>query len=91
MSGHRPWSKVKEDRKRADFWETPEYHTAVKRVQKMGSTEILEYLDQAGTGMESILSNYRRDGEINWLLELMPHVSVIQAALEELIVRDQSS
>lgn len=78
----------KPNRQRADLWDSKEYNTAVKRLGKMSNAEILEWLDQAGTGMEGLVANYRRTGDIEYIHELAPSISVIQAAVEELIIRD---
>lgn len=77
----------KSGRNRADNWNTPEYQRAIKRLPKMGNEEMLGWLDQALTGMDSYILNYRRDGDIKWLKEIVPHVSVLQAVVEELIIR----
>lgn len=61
---------------------------ARKRLQRLKTVEILDWCDQAGSGMFRTLDDYRRLGTQESLLEAKIGLEALLDAVEELLERD---
>ena len=74
-----------------DIWDSKEYNEAVKKVSRMSTTSMLDWIDVAGSGMAQGFSDYRRHGDLDSLYEIRRAISQIQALTEELIIRAENT
>ena len=60
---------------------------ARKRLQRLGKVEILDWCDQAGSGVFRTLDDYRRQGTQESLLEAEMGLEALLDAVQELLDR----
>jgi hypothetical protein len=63
---------------------------ARRRVAKMGTNELLNWADVAGSGMAKGFSDYRREGDVLSLDEIHLALISLTAVTDELIIRGES-
>lgn len=80
-------AEIKKYQRIRDIWDSPEYNTAIRRLQQLSVHEILNWADEAGTGMVRAFDDYRLRGTPESLEELRRTISILQAAVEDLMYR----
>lgn len=60
---------------------------AWKRIQKLSGSQLLDYVDEAGAGMNRGLADYRKNGDVGALHEIDDALLVLKVIAEELIIR----
>jgi hypothetical protein len=57
------------------------------RVRNLSVHELLDYVDEAGAGMNRGLADYRKNGDVSALHEIDEALLVLKVITEELIIR----
>lgn len=63
---------------------------ARKRLSRLATPDVLNWADQAGTGIARALDDYRRLGERESLLEAQSGVAALAGVLDLLLQRDSA-
>lgn len=62
---------------------------ARRRVQKMSVHELINWADVAGSGMAKGFMDYRKEGNLDSLLEIRDALVALSEVTEELIIRGE--
>lgn len=62
-------------------------HRIWKRIHKLGTAQLLDYIDTAGAGMSRGLTDFRNEGDVSSLKEIDDALVVLKVITEELIIR----
>jgi hypothetical protein len=82
----RKWREVKQEREDSDTWDRTR-----RRVARMGTNELLEWVDAAGAGMFKGFRDYRTHASVESLEEIRFALIGVQAIVDELIERDEAA
>lgn len=74
-----------------NIWDTPDYNEAVKKARRMSTHDMINWISNSLNDIGKAVMDYQKHGEMPSLLELRYAVSVMQALVEELIVREDNS
>ena len=66
------------------------YRDAAARYRKLDANSILDWADQSGSWSARQLMEYRRQRNVEALLEARDGMHVLQAAIDELLAREES-
>lgn len=72
---------------RRDTFTTDKELRIWKRIQRLSTHELLEYIDTAGAGMGRGLKDFREQGKIASLTEISDALLVLKVIVEELTIR----
>jgi hypothetical protein len=72
------------------IWDTPAYKTAVKRVPKLSTHDLLNWADTASIGLGQGFDDYKQHGTPESLYEIREKISAMQALVEELMKRHEA-
>jgi len=70
-------------------WDAEAYETAARRVRKMPDQALLDWTDQAGSGMEQGFRDYGKHADLASLEEISQALIALWALNEELKLRGQ--
>lgn len=68
-----------------------DYREAVKKAQKMSTHSMIDWIDTSLIDVGKAIMDYRRHGDVSSLLELRYASVVMQALVDELIIREDNS
>lgn len=63
---------------------------AAKRLARLATPDVMNWADQAGTGVAKALDDYRRIGDRQSLLEAQEGVAALAGVLDVLLARDSA-